>query len=448
MTRYWCELAWLGGQVAERGVVLTIEGGRIDALDKGVAAPPPGSVTLAGLSLPGLANAHSHAFHRALRGHTHAGTGSFWTWRDQMYGVAEQLDPDNYHRLARATFAEMVMAGICVVGEFHYVHHQPDGSPYGDPNAMGEALLAAAADAGIRITLLDTCYLHGRLTADGYHPVGPEQRRFSDRSAEAWADRVELLEGGDMARIGAAVHSVRAVDPDSMKVVRQRAVTSAAPVHIHLSEQPAENQQCLAVHGATPTELLSETGLLDADLTAVHATHLTDRDIGLLGSAHVGCCLCPTTERDLADGIGPARALADAGARLSLGSDSHAVIDLFEEARAVELDSRLDTLQRGNHSAVELLTAATHTGYGSLGWTGGGRLVVGGFADVATIGLDGVRLAGTTAESSLAAAVFAATTDDVSHVMIGGQVVVSDGNHASIDVAAELSSSIAEVLPT
>ena len=448
MTKYWCELAWLRGQAAERGVVLTVEDDRIDSLDTGVAAPPPGSVALAGLSIPGLANAHSHAFHRALRGHTHAGTGSFWTWRDQMYGVAGQLDPDNYHRLARATFAEMVMAGICVVGEFHYVHHQPDGKPYRDPNAMGEALLAAAADAGIRITLLDTCYLHGQLAADGYQPPGPEQRRFSDQTSERWADRVDLLEAGAATRIGAAVHSVRAVDPDSIDVVKRWAVQSDTPVHIHLSEQPTENKQCLAVHGMTPTQLIAETGLLDADLTAVHATHLTDQDIGLLGSAHAGCCFCPTTERDLADGIGHARALADAGARLSLGSDSHAVIDLFEEARAVELDSRLDTLQRGNHSAVELLTAATHTGYGSLGWKDGGRLEVGGLADFATIKLDSVRMAGTTAESALAAAVFAATAGDVSHVVIGGKVAVSDGIHASIDVETDLSSSIAEVLPT
>ena len=151
MTKYWCELAWLGSRAAERGVVLSVEGERITSVESGVAIPPPGSVTLAGLSLPGLANGHSHAFHRALRGHTHAGAGSFWTWREQMYDVAERLDPENYHRLARATFAEMVVAGICVVGEFHYVHHQPDGRPYDDSNAMGYALLAAAADAGIRV---------------------------------------------------------------------------------------------------------------------------------------------------------------------------------------------------------------------------------------------------------------------------------------------------------
>ena len=142
---WWCESAWLGGEVAEPGVVIEVADGRIAAVADSVAEPPPGAVRLAGLTLPGLANAHSHAFHRALRGRTQAGTGSFWTWRDQMYGVAQRLDPDSCFRLARAVYAEMAMAGISVVGEFHYVHHQPDGTPYAEPNAMGEALLAAAA---------------------------------------------------------------------------------------------------------------------------------------------------------------------------------------------------------------------------------------------------------------------------------------------------------------
>ena len=192
MTVYWCELAWLGGPEAEPGVVIEVDRGGICAVTSGHSTPPPGTTPLRGLTIPALANAHSHAFHRALRSRTQGKRGTFWTWRDLMYRVASGLDPDNYYRLARAVFAEMAMAGIGVVGEFHYVHHRPGGGAYDDPNAMGVSLAAAAADAGIRLTLLDTLYLHGGFapgTASGYAPLSEEQARFSDGSAEAWADR-------------------------------------------------------------------------------------------------------------------------------------------------------------------------------------------------------------------------------------------------------------------
>ena len=192
--RYHCELAWLGGDAAAAGVVIDVAGGVITSVTTGVADPPAGAVRLAGLTLPGLANAHSHAFHRALRGRTHgprrAGTGSFWTWREQMYAVAEALTPESYLALARAVYGEMVLAGITSVGEFHYLHHDTGGVRYGDPNAMGRALAAAAADAGLRLTLLDTCYLHGGFGAE---PEGA-QRRFSDGTAAAWAERAAALD--------------------------------------------------------------------------------------------------------------------------------------------------------------------------------------------------------------------------------------------------------------
>lgn len=442
---WWCEMAWLGGDTATAGVVLEVADGQISSVATGVEAPPSGSTRLDGLTLPGLANAHSHAFHRALRGRTQAGSGSFWTWRDQMYGVAQRLDPDAYFRLARATYAEMALAGITAVGEFHYVHHQPDGTPYADANAMGEALLAAAAEAGIRITLLDTCYLHGGLDADGHQPLGDHQRRFADGSADAWAARAAARRAGDHAVLGAAIHSVRAVDPASMAVVGEWAAGQDAPVHVHLSEQPAENEACFAHHGRTPTELLHDAGLLGERLTAVHATHLTKADLGLLATTRSGVCLCPTTERDLADGIGPAGDLAAAGVPLSLGSDSHAVVDPFEEARAVELDERLTTMVRGTHPAAALLTAATAAGYAALGRNGGGLLAAGAPADLTTVGLDSVRLAGTDSDTALASVVFAATAADVTHVVVAGNVVVSDGVHTSVEVAAELDASIRAV---
>ena len=349
---YHCALAWLdderfGGDRVEADVVVVVDGDRITSVTPGVDVAPPGAVRLAGLTVPGLANAHSHAFHRALRGRTHGETGSFWTWRRQMYDVAEGLDPDSYLRLARATYAEMALAGISCVGEFHYLHHGPGGAPYTAPNAMADALVAAAADAGVRLTLLDACYLHGGIGVD----LEPTQRRFADADADAWAARVDALHDAPGVRIGAAVHSVRAVDPASITTVAAWAEGRDAPLHAHVSEQPIENDQTAGAYGCTPTGLLAERGALSERFTAVHATHLTIGDIRLLGAARCCCCICPTTERDLADGIGPTGALRDAGVRLSLGSDSHAVIDLLEEARAVELDERLATGVRGRHDA-------------------------------------------------------------------------------------------------
>ncbi len=447
---YWCELAWLGGPRATQGVVIAVDDDRITAVCAGVPVRPEGAVPLAGLTLPALANAHSHAFHRALRGRTHAGRGNFWTWRDLMYRVAGRLDPDNYYRLARAVFAEMALAGIGVVGEFHYVHHRPDGASYDDPNAMGTAVAAAARDAGIRLTLLDTLYLHGGLDAalGGYEPLRPAQARFGDGSADRWADRVERLAStvsGPMTRIGAAVHSVRAVDPPSIKVATDWARERGAPVHFHASEQPAENEQCLGAHGVTPVEVIAQAGGLGSDTTLVHATHADDRDQAMIGEAGASCCLCPTTERDLADGIGPSVGLARHGAELCLGSDSHAVVDLFQEARTVELDQRAASNNRGVFGADALAAMATSGGCRALGWPEGGRLEEGALADFATVALSSVRMAGADADTALDAAIFAAASTDVHHLVVGGRTVVRDGRHTTVDVAAELAAAITEV---
>ena len=449
--RYWCELAWLGGPRAVRGVVIDVVGDRIGAVAPGAPVPPPGAAPLKGLTLPALANGHSHAFQRALRGRTHGGRGTFWTWRDLMYRVAASLDPDNCYGLARAAFAEMAMAGIGVVGEFHYVHHRPGGGAYDDPNAMGAAVAAAAGDVGIRLTLLDTLYLHGGLApgaASGYAPLRPEQARFGDGCANRWADRVDDLAAavtGPTTAVGAAVHSVRAADPSSIEIAARWSRENCAPLHCHVSEQPAENEQCLAVHGRTPIAVIADAGGLGRGTTLVHATHASDRDIARIGAAGAHCCLCPTTERDLADGVGPSEALADAGADLCVGSDSHAVIDIFEEARTVELDQRAATLVRGVFSAEALASMATAGGYRSLGWSGGGALETGALADFATVGLDSVRLAGADADSALAAAIFTTTSADVHHLVVGGKPVVVGGTHVSIDAAAELRAAIAAV---
>lgn len=435
---YWLEHAWLGTHV-EPGVALDVTDGRITAVRTGAEAPEPGAVALRGLTLPGLANAHSHAFHRALRGLVQVGSGTFWTWREYMYRVATRLTPESYHALARAVYAEMALAGITSVGEFHYVHHTPDGTPYADPNAMGEALIAAATEAGIRITLLDTAYL-----SSGFgEPPNPHQLRFSDGTADAWAERAAQLKDGEMVRIGAAIHSVRAVPAAQLSTVAAWAAERNAPLHVHLSEQTAENDACLAAHGCTPTRLLADHGVLGRRTTGVHNTHLTDEDISLLGGSGTGTCMCPTTERDLADGIGPAPALQRAGSPLSLGSDSHAVVDLLEEARAMELNERLRSRTRGHFTAAALLQAASEDGHAALGWDGAGRLEAGALADFTTVALDTVRTAGPVPRLGAETAVFAATSADVRHTVVAGRQVVRDGVHTLVPAVA---SALAETI--
>ncbi|MFE6626769.1 formimidoylglutamate deiminase [Streptomyces rochei] len=437
---YWLEHAWLGTHVEPDVAVDVGDDGRIAAVRTDVPAPPPGAEILRGLTLPGLANAHSHAFHRALRGTVQVGSGTFWTWREVMYSVADRLTPETYLDLARAVYAEMALAGITTVGEFHYVHHAPGGTAYADPNAMGEALIQAAADAGVRITLLDTCYL-----SSGFgQPPDTHQLRFSDGTADAWAQRCSLLEERDHARIGAAVHSVRAVPADQLATVARWAEERGAPLHVHLSEQTAENDACHAAHGCTPTRLLADHGVLGPRTTGVHNTHLTDEDIALLGGSRTGTCMCPTTERDLADGIGPAAALQQAGSPLSLGSDSHAVVDLLEEARAMELNERLRTRTRGHWTAAALLRAASADGHAALGWDDAGTIEPGARADLATVALDSVRTAGPLPRLGAETAVFAATAADVRHTVVGGRHVVRDGAHTLVpDVPRALARAVA-----
>jgi formiminoglutamate deiminase len=456
-TRHWhAELAWLPGVGVRPDVLIEAAGDRFTAVTAEVPSRtvPPGTTSLAGLTLPGLANAHSHAFHRGLRGIVQADQGTFWTWREQMYRLAAGLDPDRYYALARAVYAEMALAGVTCVGEFHYVHHEPGGQPYADPNEMTWALLRAAADAGLRITLLDTCYLAAGVDPDGTpRPLAGVQLRFGDGDSARWAERVAALSPGEHgllapgARIGAAIHSVRAVPPDQMPEIMAWSHRLAAPVHAHLSEQPAENEDALAAYGRTPTQVFHEAGVLGPRSTMVHATHLTPADIDLLGATQTTCCLCPTTEADLADGIGPSPALAAAGAPLSLGSDSQAVIDLLAEARWLDWSQRLATRQRVHFGPAELARIATHGGHACLGWADAGQITPGALADLVTVGLDTPRLAGADTGAALDRVIYAATAADVRHVVTGGRDVVRDHRHLLIpDVAAELSTSIRAVL--
>jgi formiminoglutamate deiminase len=445
VSTWWCENAWLGGDTVAERVLISVSDGRITAIETDTAAPPS-SHRLSGLVIPGLANAHSHAFHRALRSRTQRDRGSFWTWRDLMYRAADRLDPDRYRRLAAAVYAEMALAGITSVGEFHYLHHDAGGVPYADPNEMGLALIAGAADAGVRLTLLDTCYLSSGVDGAPLAP-GPQQR-FGDDTGEHWAERVEALHHqvrDEHVIVGAALHSVRGVPLEHMPAVVEWADAHHAPLHVHSSEQTAEIEQCLAVHGATPTALLRDAGVLGPRTTAVHATHLTDEDLADLDRTATGVCFCPTTERDLGDGIGPAAALLAGRGLFSLGSDSHAVIDLFEEARATELDERLVSRKRGVIGAERLLRAATADGQQALGWSDAGTLEVGSRADLVAVDTRSLRTAG--GGATVENVVFAGSAADVTDVIIDGRVVVADRTHGGIDdVATRLDAAIAELM--
>ena len=396
------EQAWLG--FPAKDVLIEVEAGKIKSVTPH-AIPPPAATVLAGWTIPGLANVHSHAFQHSMRGEAESGAGDFWTWRREMYRRAD-WDPADYVKYARSVFQEMLEAGITAVGEFHYLHRHG--------NELGLALIEAAAEVGIRITLIDACYLRGGL--DGA-PLDEVQQSFSDGDVDRWARRVDELKDGEGVRIAAAIHSVRAVDPSSMRAVAAWARQRGAPLHIHLAEQPAEVEECEAIEHCSPAELLEREGILGPELTAVHAIHVDAHDIELLGASRVSICACSTTERDLGDRVGPLHELARAGCAITVGSDSNAVIDILEEARALELDQRRATGKRILHQPGDLLRAATASGMRALGWDAG-ELSPGMLADFVTVEQ---RPHTTWRELDPAYLIYGHSACDVTNVVVGGR---------------------------
>ncbi|OUM44290.1 formimidoylglutamate deiminase [Arthrobacter sedimenti] len=438
----WCEHAWLEADGVRDAVRVEVDAdGTVVGVRAGVAAQD-GDVLLSGVAFPAAANAHSHAFHRALRGRTHDRGGTFWTWRETMYRAAGALTPELYEELATAAYAEMVAAGWTSVAEFHYVHHQPDGTPYGgegpggeEPHAMELALARAAVRAGIRLTLLDTCYLAGGFGT----PLEDGQLRFSDGTAARWLDRLASLRAAisslypaQQVSVGAAIHSVRAVPEDQLAVIAQH-LPSGMPLHIHLSEQPAENEDCLRATGTTPTGLLNRYGLVSERLSAVHATHVSDSDVAILGNARAVVVLCPTTEADLADGIGPAGEFRGAGATLALGTDQHAVVDPWLEMRALEHGERLRTGRRGHFDPAALHGVASLGGATAQGRPGAG-FRPGCAADFMAVDPHSARTAGSVWEQLA----YTATAQDVTAVVVGGALLARDGVHAALGRPADL----------
>ena len=302
------------------------------------------------LRLPALTTAHSHAFQRAMRGRAQRplapGADDFWTWRGQMYELASSLTPESIHRVSLVAFRELARAGVRTVGEFHYVHHQADGTPYGDRTVLADAVILAAREANLRIALLRVAYHR-----DGPgRPAEPGQRRFCDPSIDDVLGDVDTLRaryaGDPDVVIGLAPHSVRAVPPDWLAPLGQYAKARDLPLHMHVAEQAREVSECVAETGRRPVELLADSGLLSPRFVAVHATNLLAHEAALLGDAGAFACLCPTTERDLGDGLPDIGALRRAGVRLCTGVDSHVLVDPIEDLRALETHERLRTRSR------------------------------------------------------------------------------------------------------
>jgi formiminoglutamate deiminase len=302
------------------------------------------------ISLPALATAHSHAFQRALRGDTQrpgpAGSDDFWSWRTAMYRLAGELTPASIYSISLVAYRELYRAGVRTVGEFHYVHHNPGGAPYDTRTELANAVIRAARDAGLRIALLRVIY------ARAGHNKPPEgaQTRFSDARLEDALGDIDALRaryaGQEDVRIGVAPHSVRAVPPEWLADIAAFAAARDLPVHMHIAEQPAEIEACLAETGKRPLELVADHGLVTSRFVAVHATHLAPHEPALLGAARAFACLCPTTERDLGDGLPDLGALVSAGARLCAGIDSHVITHPLEDLRSIDLGERLRTGRR------------------------------------------------------------------------------------------------------
>ena len=385
--------------------------------------------------LPGLVNGHSHAFQRVLRGHTEHRTAgqadSFWTWREGMYQAASRLSPEDLYHASRMAFLEMTLSGVTTVGEFHYMHHATDGEPYEDRNELAWQVLHAARAAGLRIALLRSAYVRSAWNK----PVERAQARFVTPRVEDFIADTEALraavassEYAGQAWIGVAPHSLRAVPIDYLRQAAAYARTQQMPLHMHVSEQPADVEACLAEYKARPVEALQRNGLLDSRFTAIHAIHVTGEEILGLSGAGAMVCACPTTERNLGDGTVPADQFLNAGVRVSLGSDSNVQINLLEDARSLEYHLRIGKLERAVLAAKQLFSCATEAGAASLG-APGGILEAGRPADFFTVALDDPSLAGAEPGSLLAQIVYSAERTALRDVAVGGKFVVRDGRH-------------------
>ena len=440
---YLPDLLYRGGAFHSGAGLLVADDGAILAAEAHPEASQAAVVRMRGKALlPGLVNAHSHSFQRLIRGVSeHAGPNGddFWAWRNTMYQAASVLDAGDVYDVARMAFLEMALAGITAVGEFHYVHRRPDGRPYEDPNLLAKMVIAAAASVGVRICLLRVAYARA-----GYElPAHPGQKRFYETPRE-YLRNAELL-AADMrgmastVSMGVAPHSIRAVPLDNLIEVADWARARDLPMHMHAAEQTAEIAACEREHGAPPIRLLARHRLLSRRMTLVHAIHTEPDEMQAMAAAAANICSCPTTERNLGDGIIDAEQAIERGIGFCFGSDSQAHIDLLEDARELDYHLRLTRRRRvlldgigGEEMSQRLFRYATDGGAASLGLNVG-RLEPGQRADFFTVDLNDVSIAGVPAEELLPAVVFALNRTAIRDVVMDGRQVICNGSHADYD---------------
>jgi formimidoylglutamate deiminase len=438
-TLYKPELLYSNGKFIVNGGVLVSDDGQFLEFPERVDTASTRVVELKGRALlPGFVNTHSHSFQRLIRGKSESRVVSgkdFWSWRGTMYHAASQLDPQDVYDVARMAFLEMVLAGTTTVGEFHYLHNTPNGRPYDDPNLLSKQVIAAAQSVGIRIVILRTAYLRS-----GYDlPRDPGQTRFFE-STSAFLENINALMhdcsgAPSEVRFGVAPHSIRAVQLADLKTIAAWSREHGLPLHMHVAEQVAENAACLREYGTTPVQLLSREKLLGPDFTAVHAIHIGADEIAMLADANSTICSCPTTERNLGDGIFAADRIMTAGIDVAFGSDSQAQIDPLEDARELDYHLRLERQERAILDPIatqtlssRLFDCATLHGARALGLPGG-EFTPGTYADFFTVDLNDVSIAGHSAQDLLPIIVFGLNRSAIPDVVVNGQFILRDQKH-------------------
>ncbi len=417
--------------VDDDGVIARIEGD----------ADTRGRELVAGPVVPAMPNLHSHAFQRAIAGRTGRASASrddsFWTWRQAMYAFLDRVDADAFEAIAAQAYVEMAKAGYAAVAEFHYVHHDSAGKPYGDPAELAWRIVAAARAAGLGLTLLPVFYAHAGF---GGTPVTHGQRRFAHTTYTFTHlfDRLREGAGKHGYVLGVAPHSLRAVTPEELGQV-VRLVAADAPVHIHAAEQTKEVDDCFAWSRMRPVEWLLTQANVDARWCIVHATHMTDKEVGALAASGAVAGIAPTTEADLGDGTFPGAAYAAAGGRFGVGSDSNTIIDPFAELRQLEWSQRMRARKRNVLVSPGETTIGTHLwaqaargGAQALAQPSG-ALEAGRRADLVVLNMDDPALAGQAADDVLDAAIFGPSRAPVRDVMAGGKWIVRDGRHVAQD---------------
>lgn len=412
------------GMVHDRQLVVGADG-RIERIE-----PAPAGTWDGWLALPGMPNAHSHVFQRALAGYGEARASdedSFWSWREAMYRLAGRITPDDMHAIARQGFSDMLAAGFTSVGEFHYLHHLPDGSR---TTEMADAVIAAASETGIRLRLLPVAYFFAGF---GMQPPNPGQRRFVHQNVDEF---LGLLEKLARHTPGIAPHSLRAVPVEWLPELVKGAgnvLGNDFPIHIHIAEQRREIQDCLAAHARTPIRVLGDTIELDSRWQLVHATHADAEEIAHVADNGAGVVICPITEAYLGDGLFDAVAFDRAGGSLSIGSDSNCRIDVFEELRLLEYGQRLRYERRARFSdenglGERLYSRSAAAGGAAIGFDAG-RIAAGAFADLLVVNETGDALIGHRASSALDALVINGGRADVECVYVGGRRIENATTH-------------------